>query len=167
MSLHDAYTAPGSRCIRHFGRKWSCENAFLRGSRPCRFGFASTIQPESSMDRVRRCCTGEMFQPTRLKGQLTPSCLAARVEAAPCMPSLFCLYPRSHHALRHSIALIVLVFFSFPPHFSGDSPCIPLPRMHNGPWQRPRYGRHEKRRELTLSRTRTRLLKDSRDAEQM
>lgn len=31
------------------------------------------------MDRVRRCCTGEMFQPTRLKGQLTPSCLAACV----------------------------------------------------------------------------------------
>jgi len=42
------------------------------------------------MDRVRRCCTGEMFQPTRLKGQLTPSCLAVCVEA---VPSLFCLYP--------------------------------------------------------------------------
>ncbi|XP_011063993.1 PREDICTED: uncharacterized protein LOC105151785 [Acromyrmex echinatior] len=46
--------SPGSRCVRHFGRKWSCENAFLRGSRPCCSGLAASqldhthaaIQPE-------------------------------------------------------------------------------------------------------------------------
>ncbi|KYQ46423.1 hypothetical protein ALC60_14519 [Trachymyrmex zeteki] len=94
------------------------------------------------MDRVRRCCTGEMFQPTRLKGQLTPSCLVACVEAAPSasyvpsfvwslslyrLPTTACQCPRSASYSRcaHS---------SFPPHFSGDSLCIPLPHTYNGLW---------------------------------
>ncbi|KYN01220.1 hypothetical protein ALC62_07986, partial [Cyphomyrmex costatus] len=51
-----------------------------------------------------------MLTPTRLKGQLTPSCLAS--------------YSRCARS-------------SFPPHFSGrrgDSSCIPLPRTYNGSW---------------------------------
>jgi len=65
------------------------------------------------MDRVRRCCTGEMFQPTRLKGQLTPSCLVAR-GAAPCVrPGCFVFIPISFFPPRiapGSIALIAPVF---------------------------------------------------------
>ena len=159
MSLHDAYTAPGSRCVRHFGRKWSCENAFLRGSRPCCSGLAASQldhthaaaihSPREPMDRVRRCCTGEMFQPTRLKGQLTPSCLAPLASKLPlhlrpprpigpmCLccfvfiPSLYrllttaCRCPRSASYSRCARS-------SFPPHFADDSSCIPLPRTYNG-----------------------------------
>ncbi|KYN18397.1 hypothetical protein ALC57_09272, partial [Trachymyrmex cornetzi] len=53
---------------------------------------------------VRRCCTGEMFQPTRLKGQLTPSCLAPLASKLPApstpyrpyVPPLFCPRSLSH-----------------------------------------------------------------------
>lgn len=95
------------------------------------------IQP---MDRVRRsCCTGEMFQPTRLKGQLTPSCLAplASPRLRPVCPRCFVFIPHSvfpSSRAPSALALIALILFfpSFPPHFFGDSSCIPLPRTHNG-----------------------------------
>ncbi|EGI59529.1 hypothetical protein G5I_12312 [Acromyrmex echinatior] len=95
--------------------------------------------PREPMDRVRRCCTGEMFQPTRLKGQLTPSCLAPLASKLPA-PSTpyrpyvppFCLYPipipSSHHRVPVSASYSRCVRSYFPPHFAGDSSCIPLPQ---------------------------------------
>lgn len=53
---------------------------------------SSTIRESKSMDQVRHC-TGEMFQPTRLKGQLTFSCLATVVVplSYPVHPSAYSL----------------------------------------------------------------------------
>ncbi|TGZ39013.1 hypothetical protein DBV15_02341 [Temnothorax longispinosus] len=113
------------------------------------------------MDRVRRCCTGEMFQPTRLKGQLTPS---LRPPRPACVPSLFSLYPHSVFSPprvppRHCPCNILLSsrsFFPFRLIFPPIPSCIPSPRTHNGSSMamstlRPR---REKRRKLTRGRGR-------------
>jgi len=83
--------------------------------------YTPPYSPREPMDRVRRCCTGEMFQPTRLKGQLTP-CLAPLASKLPALstpyrpyvPPLFCLYPipipSSHHRVPMSVTLVALVF---------------------------------------------------------
>lgn len=74
--------------------------------------------------RVRRS-TGEMLQSTRLKGQLTPSCLAARIVVAlsafppyVCAPVPFFPLPVCSRCLHPGSAVLCpSCSFFFPPHF--------------------------------------------------
>lgn len=73
--------------------------------------------------RVRRN-TGEMFQSTRLKGQLTPSCLAARIVVVPsalftcCPPSCFVALSLSYPRRSPFVVFSSRSFF-FSSHFLG------------------------------------------------
>lgn len=77
--------------------------------------YTCILARSSHGPRVRRN-TGEMFQSTRLKGQLTPSCLAARIVVVSpalftcCPPFLFC---------RVVFILPSSRSFFFSPHFLG------------------------------------------------